>query len=106
LCASGNGDNYIQGNEQAWKYDKDEKFLFGIPKHCSLAVDVQSNLYLFVSEDSTILEFDNNGKQIGKWFASIPGITPGFSYGIAMDKDGNIFLCSDALLAKIKLPVQ
>jgi len=106
LAVAANGDNYIQDDEQAYKYDKDGNFLYSIPKHCSVAVDRQGNLYLFVSEDSTILKFDSNGNPIGKWSVPISGVTPGYSYGIAVDKDGNIFLYSGAVLAKINLPAQ
>ena len=106
LAVAVNGDTYIQDDEQASKYDKAGYFLYGIPQKCSLAVDSQGNLYLSISEDGSILKFDSDGKQIGKWSVSIPGLPSGNSYGIAVDKNNDILLYSDAVLAKIKLPAQ
>jgi streptogramin lyase len=104
IAVAVNGDNYIQDDEQAAKYDKDGKFIYSIPQKCSLAVDSQGNLYLFVSEDSTLLKFDSAGKQIGKWSAPIHGYAG--VYGIVIDIDGNVLLSTGTVLAKIKLPVQ
>jgi DNA-binding beta-propeller fold protein YncE len=104
-----NGDNYITDDEQAHKYDKDGNLLYSIPKRCSIALDSQGNLYLVFYEGgkgNSILKFDRNGKQIGKWSVTIPSLHPEYSYGIAMDHDGNIFLNSNTVLAKIKLPAQ
>ena len=106
MAVATNGDNYVEDGKQAYKYDKDGKFLYGIPKHCSVAVDGQGNLYLSVSEDGSILKFDSDGKQIGEWSVSIPGSTPGYGYGLAVDKNGDVFLYSETVLAKITLPEQ
>jgi len=106
IAVDANGNTYIDDPKQLHKYDKDGKFLYSISKRCSFTVDSQDNLYLLVPDDNAILKFDSNGTQIGKWLVPIPGVQPGSFYGIAIDQDGNIFLNSNTVFAKIKLPEQ
>jgi DNA-binding beta-propeller fold protein YncE len=106
ILVDAQGDNYItDAGTQVHKYDKDGKFLYDIPYTGGTTIDTQGNLYVFVFEENTILKFDSNGKQIGRWLVPI-GKHPGWLFSIAIDPDGNILISSFSVLAKLKLPEQ
>ena len=102
IAVDANGNTYLEDPPKngVLKYDANGKFLYELKDVVGAVVDKDGNFYCTDKDTLNILRFDSNGKQTGKWSLPFAG------YILQFDKDGNIYVSGNSVLAKYKLPKQ